>query len=72
MGKEGKGECQASEGGGQGQHTNVFGPHSIWASQFCNKLFCIQPHFNDIVEESKHRGQRKGGHKKGDKTKLDD
>lgn len=60
--------CQASKVG----HTNVFGPHSIRASQLRNKLFCIQPHFDDIVEEGKHWCQWKGGHKQGDKTKLND
>lgn len=53
-------------------HTNIFGSHSIWPSQLRDKLLCIQPHFNDIVEEGKHRCQRKGGHKEGNKAKLDD
>lgn len=54
------------------RHTDIFGSHSIWPSQFCDKLLCIQPHFNDIVEEGKYRCQRKGGHKEGNKAKLDD
>lgn len=52
--------------------TNVFGSHSVWPSQLRHKLLCIQSHFNDIVEQGKHRCQGKGGHKEGDETKLDD
>lgn len=64
----GGGACQASKG----VHTNIFGPHGIWASQLCNELFRIQSHFDDVVEEGKHWCQWKGGHEEGDKTKLDD
>lgn len=53
-------------------HTDIFGSHSIWPSQLRHKLLCIKPHFDDIVEEGEHRCQRKGGHKEGDKAKLDD
>lgn len=53
-------------------HTNIFGSHGIWPSQLSHKLLCIKPHFNDIVEEGKHRCQREGGHKEGNKAKLDD
>lgn len=52
-------------------HTDIFGSHSIWSSQLCDKLLCIEPHFNNIVQEGKHRCQRKGGHKEGDEAKLD-
>lgn len=62
--------CVASEGC-RGQ-TDIFGSHSIWPPQLRNELLRIQPHFNDVVEEGEHRRQRKGGHKEGDKTKLDD
>ena len=54
------------------RHTDVLGPHSVWPSQLRNELLRVQAHLNDVVEEGKHRCQRKGGHEEGDKAKLDD
>lgn len=53
-------------------HTDIFGSHSIWPPQLRHKLLGIKSHFDDVVEEGEHRGQREGGHKEGDKAKLDD
>lgn len=64
----GRGDCLYLSRG----HTDIFGSYGIWPSQLSHELLCIKPHFNDIVEEGEHRCQRKGGHKEGDKAKLDD
>lgn len=52
--------------------TNIFGSSCHWPSQLSHKLLGIQSYFNDVVEQSKERSQREGGHKQSNETKLDD
>lgn len=52
------------------KHTDVFGFGCEGSAQLHYKLLRIQTNFDDIIEQSKERSQREGGHKESHHAKL--